>query len=74
MEKYKCPCCENFTLEEEPFHHTYEICPVCFWEDDVLNEEEISEANGGLTLKKARENYRSFGACDENFINVVEKK
>ncbi|MBR6696484.1 MAG: hypothetical protein IKL70_08750, partial [Oscillospiraceae bacterium] len=48
--KYQCPCCRNYTLDEEPYNHTYEICPVCFWEDDTSDDNEISEANGGLTL------------------------
>ena len=33
MKKYKCPCCEQYTLDEEP-PGTFEICEVCGWEDD----------------------------------------
>ena len=39
--KYKCPCCGYFTLDERG---EYDICPVCFWEDDaylVFGEGEI---------------------------------
>ncbi|MFF1770133.1 CPCC family cysteine-rich protein [Streptomyces sp. NPDC058249] len=28
---YGCPCCGFLTLDERG---SYEICPVCFWEDD----------------------------------------
>jgi hypothetical protein len=27
----QCPCCDCFTLEER---RVWEICPVCYWEDD----------------------------------------
>lgn len=31
--KYTCPCCGYKTLDEEP-PDTYDICEICFWEDD----------------------------------------
>lgn len=31
----KCPCCGYRTLRERG---DYEICKICFWEDDGLNE------------------------------------
>lgn len=35
MKKYTCPCCGYKTLEEE-VRGSYEICPICFWEDDSV--------------------------------------
>lgn len=32
MRKFACPCCGCLTLEERG---GYDICPVCFWEDDA---------------------------------------
>ena len=32
MKKYKCLCCGYITLETRG---VYDICPVCFWEDDA---------------------------------------
>lgn len=32
MSKFACPCCGCLTLEERG---GYDICPVCFWEDDA---------------------------------------
>lgn len=32
MGKYNCLCCGYKTIEERA---EFEICPVCFWEDDV---------------------------------------
>jgi len=33
--KYTCPCCGYRTIEEEP-PDTYEICNICYWEDDEV--------------------------------------
>ncbi|NLK46035.1 MAG: hypothetical protein GX297_05205 [Treponema sp.] len=30
--KYPCPCCGNRTLSQ-PDYGSFEICPVCYWED-----------------------------------------
>lgn len=30
---YTCPCCGYLTLDEKP-PGTYDICSICFWEDD----------------------------------------
>ncbi|UAL47859.1 hypothetical protein K7887_02505 [Sutcliffiella horikoshii] len=35
MKKHYCLCCGYRTLEEEP-PGTYEICEICFWEDDEI--------------------------------------
>lgn len=32
MKKYRCLCCGNLTLAARA---EYDICPVCFWEDDA---------------------------------------
>ena len=33
--KFACPCCGHKTFTEKP-NGTYDICPVCFWEDDAI--------------------------------------
>ena len=33
--KYKCPCCGFYTFDEK-LNGNYDICPVCFWEDDPI--------------------------------------
>lgn len=35
---YKCPCCEYLTL---PARGQYDVCPVCFWEDDGKSEDSL---------------------------------
>jgi len=32
-----CPCCEFKTFDKNS-RGNYEICPVCFWEDDLTQE------------------------------------
>lgn len=34
-QKFVCPCCGHRTLTEKP-PGTYNICQVCFWEDDPI--------------------------------------
>ena len=66
---HRCLCCRNRTLHEEP-PGTFEVCPVCFWEDDLVQGLD-SQALGGanqVTLTLARSNYACFGASDEQFI------
>jgi len=69
---YRCPCCGYNTLRERG---GYEICPVCFWEDDGQDEDDADTVrggpNGGLSLTQARGNYREFGACERRFLKNV---
>jgi hypothetical protein len=64
--RYNCPCCGYKTLGERG---AYEICDVCFWEDDGQDEVDADTVRGGpnrsLSLTQARKNYRTFGASDE---------
>ncbi|MDP9163351.1 MAG: hypothetical protein M3N06_04575, partial [Pseudomonadota bacterium] len=41
---YPCPCCGNRTVGERA---TYEICPVCFWEDDGQGDADADVVMGG---------------------------
>ena len=64
---YKCPCCGFYTLPEEP-PGTYDICPVCFWEDSFYNYSTPDKICGcnHVSLNEARKNFAAFGACLEN--------
>jgi hypothetical protein len=72
--KYECPCCGYLTLEEEP-PGTFEICSVCFWEDDDVQfyDHDYKGGANGVSLNQARANYRRFGAIDEGSIPFVRK-
>jgi hypothetical protein len=68
----RCPCCGCGTLDERG---GFEICPVCFWEDDGQDDYDATAVRGGpngaLSLCEARANYLKFGACDESMIGNV---
>jgi len=72
MEKYSCPCCRYKTLE---CRSGYEICQVCFWEDDGQDEHDADEIRGGpngvLSLTEARRNFSMHRACDPRFLSYV---
>lgn len=55
---YPCPCCRYITL---PTRGGYDICPVCFWEDDGQDDPVADEVWGGpnyeLSLTAARANF-----------------
>lgn len=74
MKKYKCVCCGYYTMESEP-PGTFEICPVCFWEDDGVQYEDPDYEGGanGISLNKARENYKKIGAISEKYLENVRK-
>ncbi|PEJ52357.1 MULTISPECIES: CPCC family cysteine-rich protein [unclassified Bacillus (in: firmicutes)] len=72
---YPCPCCGNKTLEEEE-RESYEICQVCFWEDDIVQNED-EEYEGGankLSLKQAKENFKKYRVSDLRFTDKVKSK
>lgn len=72
--KYKCPCCGYYTFLKRP-NGGYEICEVCFWEDDPvqLEDEHCEGGANNISLLQARKNFREFGACDKDVIDHVRK-
>nr|WP_078611001.1 MULTISPECIES: CPCC family cysteine-rich protein [Streptomyces] len=69
--KYPCVCCGHLTMEESP--GSYEICPVCFWEDDAVQLRWPDWAAGAnrTSLIKAQQNFQGYGACDERAMEHV---
>ena len=63
---FPCPCCGCRTFPAPPAEAIAYICPVCMWENDVFltSDDEPSDENHGLTLNRARENFRLRGVCD----------
>ena len=70
--KYQCPCCGYLTLPERG---GYEICPVCFWEDDGQDEHDAEIVRCGpnyhLSLTQARKNFAAIGACEYRVLKNV---
>ncbi len=72
--KYTCPCCGYKTLEEKP-PGTFEICPICFWEDDNIQFKDPDYKGGAnnVSLREAQKNFVKFGASEKRFIKNVRK-
>lgn len=74
--KEKCLCCVYKTLPKKANECVAFICPVCFWENDVfmknmLDLKEKSDSNRGMNLEQARENFKKYNACAEEFSSKV---
>lgn len=58
---FLCPCCGYPTLSERG---GYEICSLCFWEDDGQDDPNADEVWGGpnsdYSLTEARQNFRKY--------------
>ena len=69
---YLCPCCRHKTLFGRG---SFEICPVCYWEDDGQDDHDADETRGGpnsdLSLTKARQNYLDIKACEPSMLEHV---
>lgn len=70
---YPCPCCGYLTFPVPREDAIAYICPVCFWENDVFDpgEDGPSDENGGMTLRKGRENFKKYGAVKPRFVQYV---
>lgn len=66
---HSCPCCEFKTL---PTKGEYDICPVCFWEDDGNTEANNYSSPNHMTLAQARENFAKFGGVNEFSLQFLE--
>lgn len=62
----RCLCCGNYALIGTDT--AYDICPVCFWENDVPEDESKFSGANNMTLGQGRANYLAFGACDEKML------
>jgi hypothetical protein len=73
-DRARCPCCGYRTLEAGA---DYEICPVCFWEDDGQGDEDADDVRGGpnyeVSLTQARQNFREFGASSRRVLQHIRK-
>lgn len=70
-DKYPCPCCGHLVFGEPP--GSYEICPICFWEDDAvqLRWPDLDGGANSVSLRTAQRNFEALGACDESALPHV---
>ncbi|RZF55957.1 hydrolase [Acinetobacter halotolerans] len=71
---YPCLCC-GYLTRGEPSNDDYDICPVCFWENDPVQAEDHDYGGGANvpSLNQARENFQKYRAKEERFIKDVRK-
>jgi len=63
---FPCPCCGFRTLPGPS--PTDEICPVCFWQDDFVDNKDTDVLGPNrVTLSVARENFSRWGASEERW-------
>lgn len=72
---FACPCCGRKTLQEQA---SFDICRVCWWEDDgqdnIDADKTFGGANYGITLAQARYNYLTKGIYDPKRSDLFELK
>jgi hypothetical protein len=67
---YPCPCCGFRTLPSAS--PSDEICPVCFWQDDFVDNQDTDVLGPNrVTLSVARANYARWGASEERWSGRV---
>ena len=70
---FPCPCCGHLVFDEPP--GSYDICPVCFWEDDI-SQLRWPDSSGGAnrpSLIEAQRNVRRWGTIEERFVADVRR-
>jgi len=68
--KYPCPCCGYLIFDEPP--GSYDICKICFWEDDLsqLRFPKTGGANN-VSLIDGQKNFIEFKVCEKRFLKSV---
>lgn len=68
--KCACPCCGYKTLSESG---NYDLCPICYWEDDPSQYEDPDLEGGpnSPSLRQAQLNFIRYGACDQECLSYV---
>ena len=71
---YPCFCC-GYLTRGEPSNGDYDICAVCFQEDDPVQAEDQDWAGGTNvpSLNQARANFKKYSAIEEYFVKNVRK-
>lgn len=72
--KFACPCCGYKTFHNPP-DGSYNICQVCYWEDDPIQLEDPFYEGGAnrISLIQAQKNFMEFGACEKDMLKYVRR-
>lgn len=70
-----CPCCGYDTLDDRG---NYDICTICWWEDDGQDNDDANKARGGpnsiLSLTRARLNFLQHGIFQPSREDLRDKQ
>jgi hypothetical protein len=68
---FPCPCCGYLMFEGKP--GSYDICEICYWEDDDVQLRDPHFAGGAnaLSLLESQRNFAAFGATERRFLPYV---
>ena len=70
--KYPCPCCGYLVFDESP--GSYQICPICFWEDDLSQLRFVrTTCANHVSLLEGQENFINEGVCELRFRSNVRR-
>ena len=73
--KFTCPICGYKVFAEPPGSH--DICPICGWEDDVVQLRFVKLAGGAnkISLIEAQDNFRKNGIAKphSSFISLLRQ-
>ncbi|GAB1819127.1 CPCC family cysteine-rich protein [Herbidospora sp. RD11066] len=71
MKPFPCSCCGHLTQENGP--GSWEICSVCFWEDDItqLRWPLLDEGANRVSLVEAQKNFALFAASERKSLPHV---
>src|ERR1700682_1170637 len=64
-DRYPCPCCGYLVFNRPP--GSYDVCPICFWEDDIvqLAFPMMSGGANALSLYAAQQNFERIHVSEE---------
>ncbi|PGK52478.1 hypothetical protein CN918_32355 [Priestia megaterium] len=71
--KKTCPCCGYKTIDENIL---FNICEICYWEDDPIQSfdpDSKEGANTNLSLREAQRNFIKMGACAQHYLSSVRR-
>ena len=67
MSRVACPVCGYLTFwTEDGFPGSYNVCPICYWEDDPVQFKDPDYAGGAnrMSINQAKENFKKYQACE----------
>lgn len=72
MSGFACPCC-GFLTRSSLEYGTFEICPICYWEDDPVQFADPDMVGGAnsASLNRAQLNFKEFGANAKEDLKSV---